>query len=248
MGQTVKGPFSERRQEEERALRPNPGPGGSTLVVSQQAPHLAWGRQPHTNAETWCRGPVLLPRCRHNEGKQGPGPEPWVGDRPSRQPAPPSSLLCRAEESVATASARAPTVRTHPSALHGATRGSSRGESALGASLTRELHPAWTDRVTRDCRLCPRAGRAGLGLYDPHHCPPARTALTCTWGRAGAGAREATRAHGGPRPLGKACTRTARGAELRPQAGLRPGKPGVAAPTPTAPNPHKPKVTKGQWS
>lgn len=52
-------------------------------------------------------------------------------------------------------------------------------------------------------------------------------------------------AHGGPRPLGEACTRTARGAELRLRQDWRPGKPGVAAPTPTAPNPHKPKVTKG---
>ena len=220
--------------------------------MSQQAPNPARGRWHPTNAGTCCRGARCpAPSCHHNEPKQGPGPEPEGGDKATQfsrvrdlpanldtsfsEPAPPL------EERVATASARV-THSVHPpvSSLWSHASEQPWGIGARGFP-TRELHAAsWTDRGQGDCRLCLLGRKSGAGPPGALSPPACQDSAHVHPGEGGSRGQRSNSGHmGGPRPLGKACTRTGRGAELDLRQDWRPGKPGVAAPTP-----HKLKVTR----
>lgn len=218
------------------------------------SPHPAWGRRPPTNAETCCWGALCpAPGCHHKDPKQGPSPELAGGDKAKRfsqvldlpsnldtsfsEPAPPL------EERVATASTRAthgvhPPVsspwshaseqlwRSAPGLPHEGTASSfSDGQRTRGLQAL----PTWPEQ-----RACgPPRTPSPPACQDSDHVH---------WGEGGSrGQRSHSQHTEGPRPHGRACTRTARGAELDLRQDWRPGKPVVAGP-PTPPP--KRKVTR----
>lgn len=160
----MSGPWYKPRPRE---VRPGCEPTSPPPGLGQTAPHKRRNMVPG--------GSVPCPRLHHNEGKQGPGPEPEGGDKdlPANLHSSFSEPALLLEERVATASARV-THGAHPpvSSPWSHAREQPWGIGA-GGFPTRKLHPAsWTDRGRRDCRLCPLGRKSGAGPPGPPS-PPA---------------------------------------------------------------------------
>lgn len=209
------------------------------------SPHPAWGRRPPQMQKHAAGGLCALPPAATTVTlSKAQVQSPRVGTRPRSSAecgtfpqtwTPPSpSLLRRKRKEWPQPPRESPTVCTHPSALHGATRVSRRGDrhqglphegtasSSLDGQRTRELQalPAWPEQRAWGPPRTP----SPPACQDSDHVHR---------GEGGSrGQRSNSRHSEGPRPHGRACTRTARGAELDLRQDWRPGRPGVAGAPP----------------